>query len=266
MDITFIILNWNTAQITKKCVLSIYKFLYKKNFQIVIVDNASTDNSITVFKNLQKKYKNLHIVENSSNLGFSAGNNAAKKFFTTKYLVFLNSDILLLDDSITDAFSFLKKHKDIGLLAPKLILADGSTQNSVFPPQTIVNAIKQYWFGKKTFSPYFPTSNQPTPVWAVAGAAVIIKSCLFKKIGMWNEKYFIYFEDLDLCRSLRRINKRIIYFPKTKLIHLHGSSGQNIANQSNQWKRLIPSSIKYHGILKHYFLFLIVWIGQKLKK
>jgi len=266
MNTTFIILNWNTAQITKKCVLSIYKHLDKKDFQIVIVDNASTDNSISLFKKLQKKHKNLFIIKNQSNLGFSAGNNTAQKYFITKYLVFLNSDILLFDNSITNAINYLKKHKNIGLVAPKLILADGTTQNSIYPPQTIINAIKQYWFGKKTFSPYFSTSKKPTTVWAVAGAAIIIKSCLFKKIGMWNEKYFIYFEDLDLCRSLRKINKKIIYFPKAKLIHLHGSSGQSIANQSNQWKRLIPSSIKYHGILKHYLLFLIVWIGQKLKK
>lgn len=266
MDTTFVILNWNTAQVTKKCVLSIYKYLDKKKFQVVIVDNGSTDNSISVFTNLQEKHKNLRIVKNSSNLGFSAGNNTAKIFFTTKYLVFLNSDILLLDDSITDSISYLKKHKDIGLVAPKLIFSDGVTQNSVFPPQTLLNAIKQYWFGKKTFSSYFPTLSKPKTVWAVVGAAIIIKSSLFKKIGMWNEKYFIYYEDLDLCRSLRKINKKIIYYPKTKLLHMHGQSGKKIATLPNQWKRLIPSSIKYHGALKHYILFMIVWIGQKLRK
>jgi len=266
MDTTFIILNWNTPKLTSSCVSSIYKYLKNYPFRLVIVDNGSTDNSVAVFKKLQLKYPNFHLVVSNTNKGFSAGNNLARQYFNTKYLVFLNSDISLIDDSITQAISYLKQHQHIGLIAPKLILADGSTQNSVFPPQTLINAIKHYWFGKKSFSPYSPLSNQPTPVWAVAGAAIIIKSALFKKIGMWNEKYFIYFEDLDLCRSLRKINKKIVYFPKTKLLHMHGQSGKKIATLPNQWKRLIPSSIKYHGIIKHYILFMIVWIGQKLRK
>ncbi len=263
-DITIVILNWNTCKITQKCILSIYKYLDKKNFRIVIVDNGSTDNSISVFNKLQKKYKNLYIVKNSSNLGFSAGNNSAKNFFTTKYLIFLNSDIEFIDNSLLDAINYFGQNPDIGLISPKLILSNGSIQNSVFPPQTIKNAIKEFWLiDKNSFYPYAPETDKPTEVNSVVGAAIIIKTKLFKKIGMWNETYFMYFEDLDLCRKIRFLNKKIIYFPRWTLIHKHGASGNNLKNLQDQWRRLIPSSKKYHGIVKHYLLFFILWFGQK---
>lgn len=262
---TIVILNWNTSKITQKCIISIYKYLDNNNFRIVIVDNGSTDNSISVFNKLQKKYKNLYIIKNSSNLGFSAGNNSAKKYFTTKYLIFLNSDIEFIDNSILDAIDYFEQNPDIGLMSPKLILNNGSIQNSVFPPQTIKNAIKEFYLRKRnSYYPYTPKTDEAIEVNSVAGAAIIIKTKLFKKIGMWNEKYFIYFEDLDLCRNIRRLNKKIIYFPSWILIHKHGASGNNLKNSQDQWRRLIPSSKKYHGIIKHYVLFFIIWSSQKL--
>lgn len=264
IETTIIILNWNTAQITKRCVLSIYKYLDRNKFQVVIVDNASTDNSISVFNTLISKYRNLQVIKNTSNLGFSIGNNSAKKFYTTKYLVFLNSDIELLDDSISTAIDYLKMNPDVGIVAPKLILTDGKIQPSVFPPQTLKNAIKEFLFRKKnSFSPYVPNTNKAIDVNSVVGAAIIIKTNLFKKIGMWNEKYFMYFEDLDLCRKIRSLNKRIIYFPLCTLLHKHGASGNNLSKSQDQWRRLIPSSKKYHGIIKHYLINLIILLSKK---
>ncbi len=94
----------------------------------------------------------------------------------------------------------------------------------------------------------------------------MIKKDFFKEIGGWNEKYFFYFEDLDLCRNIRNHQKAIFYYPECRVIHRHGASGKNLAPAADQWRRLVPGSIKYHGAFNHYFLNLIIWSGQKLQK
>lgn len=266
MDTTFVILNWNTPILTVQCIDSLYKHLKNYSFQLVVIDNGSTDNSVEIFKKIQKKYNNIHLVINKTNLGFASGNNSAKSYFNTKFVVFLNSDIIFTNNSIIKAIEYLDSNPEIGLVAPKLVLPNSCTQPSVFPPQTITNAIKEFWFGHKGYSLYSPTSDQPTEVWAIVGAVVILKTSFFKKIGMWNQKYFLYFEDLELCRQIRKYGKKIFYYPQSFLIHHHGQSGTHITSSQNQWKRLVSGSILYHGFLKHYILFFILWIGQKLKK
>ena len=89
---------------------------------------------------------------------------------------------------------------------------------------------------------------------------------MFKKIGKWNEKYFFYYEDMDLCRQVTKNDKDIIFYPKCQVIHRHGASGTKLADTQNQWRRLIPSSIKFHGFLKHYLINFIIWSGQKWQK
>ena len=94
----------------------------------------------------------------------------------------------------------------------------------------------------------------------------MIKKSLFNKIGGWDKRYFMFFEDLELCRQIRKLGYKIYFFPSCHLIHCHGASGKALADSANQWRRLIPSSKIYHGLLKHYLLYLITWSGQKWKK
>ena len=259
--ISIIIVTWNTAKITHECVTSIKKYLNPNNYEIIIVDNNSTDNTNDLFS----KRSDIKYIKNNANLGFSKANNIGSSLAKYNYLLFLNSDMVLVDDSLNNMVDYYSNHRHIGLIGPQLLNPDLTPQASVFPPQTLLNAFRQYWLKQpSTFSKYIPPSLTPSSVWSISGGAILINRQLFTQLGGWNEQYYFYFEDLDLCRSIKKLGLEIIYFPETKIIHHHGASGKNITKASDQWRRLIPGSITYHGYLKHTFLSALLWLGQKL--
>lgn len=259
--LSIIIVTWNTSKITQKCIETINKFL--KNVEIIVVDNGSTDDTVAAIS----KIKNVKIIKNKSNLGFSKANNIGLQHATSKYIVFMNSDIELIDDSFNQIFSYLQIHPEIGIIGPKFLNPDLSPQASVFPKQSALNAFKEFWLNiPNSYSKYIPDTKQPTSVWAISGGCIIVKKDFFVSIGAWNEKYFFYFEDMDLCRTVHKKNKTVVFYPQCQVIHRHGASGSHLANSENQWKRLIPSSKIYHGIIQYYFISSIIWSGQKWLK
>jgi GT2 family glycosyltransferase len=260
MELSIIIVTWNTAKITQKCVQTINKFL--DNPEIILVDNGSTDNTIK----LLSQEKNIKIIKNNSNLGFSKANNIGLKKASNEYIIFMNSDMELIDNSVNNLLNYFKDKENIGIIGPKFLNPDFTPQASVFPRQTALNAFKEFWLNQKnSYSKYIPKTNNPVKVWSVSGGFILTRKSFFKSIGAWNEKYFFYFEDMDLCRKINKVGKNVIFYPQCQIIHRHGASGAQLADSSNQWKRLIPSSKIYHGKINHYFIFLIIWTSQKLK-
>lgn len=258
---SIVIPTWNTAKITKKCVDSINKYL--PNQEIIVVDNGSHDNTVK----LLKKITNLKIIQNHTNLGFSKANNIGLNQTSHDYLVFMNSDIELIDSSLIKMINYLQKNPQIGIIGPKFLNPDFTPQASVFPPQTPLNAFKEFWLNQKeAYSKYLPKGDNPTRVSYISGGLIVVKKDFFEKIGKWNEGYFFYFEDMDLCRQVTKFNKDIVFYPQCRVIHRHGASGQKLANSQNQWQRLIPGSIKFHGYFKHYLINFIIWSGQKWQK
>ena len=176
----------------------------------------------------------------------------------------LNSDTEVKKDSIQKLWEFAQDHPDAGVVASRLLNPDGSIQPSAYRLPTIWMAIRQYWFGEKNlFDKYIPKT--PTVEVAVMASFLITPIC-FKKVGLLNEKYFMIFEDFDYCRKVKEVGLKIYYEPKSEVIHYHGESGKNLADKENQWRRLIPGSIIYHGVAKHYILYFILWTGQKFQK
>lgn len=262
IELSIIIVTWNTADITYKCVSTIKRHLHRFNYEIIIVDNGSEDNTIIKLS----KFNDIKIIENKSNLGFSKANNIGVKIAKGDYLLFLNSDMELLDDSLIKMYRYISKNKNIGAIGPQFLNIDLTPQASVFPKQSITNAFKEFFLGQNTYSKYLPDTKIATSVWAISGGAFMVKTSFFKKIGMWNEKYFFYYEDLDLCRAIHKNNRTIIYYPKCKVIHRHGASGKKLASSENQWRRLIPGSKRYHGQIVHYLINFIIWSGQKFQR
>lgn len=259
--LSIIIPSWNTASATCQCLRSIVNHLKNITYEIIVVDNASTDDTVLKIKKLA--IKNLKLIINSQNLGFSKANNIGFQHSLGDYLLFLNSDMKLIDHSLPKMLDFLVSHPQIGTVGPQLLNPDHTPQGSIFPPQTLLNAFKEFWLGLPSYSKYF--SSSPGPVWALSGGAILISRQLFQQINGWDEKYFIYFEDLELCRQIKKLGYQIFYFPQTKIIHRHGLSGRHLAPAAIQWRRLITSSLKFHGPFKHYLLNLIIWSGQKCR-
>lgn len=263
MKLSIIIVNYNTRKITLNCLKSIEKHPYKEKFEVYLVDNGSTDGSVDTFRKFKPRKFKFVFIENGKNLGFSKANNIGIKKSKGEYKLLLNSDTLLKDNALDKLMKFALNHPDSGIIAPRLLNEDLSIQPSVFRLPTLLRTIRQYWFNEKgLLDKYAPSGKESLEVEAVVGAAFLITPLALKKVGYLNEKYFMFFEDLDYCREVRKANLKIYYLPFVEVIHLHGKSGQNISENKDQWRRLIPGSKIYHGKVVHYLRWFVMRISQ----
>lgn len=263
-EISIIIVNYNTLSLTLKCVDSILKSNPKIPFEIIVVDNGSSDGSGEALKKIEGG--KVRIILHKQNLGFAKGNNSGIKKARGTYIFLLNSDTEVKRGAIEVLYEFAKHTPNVGLVAPMLLNPDLSIQASVFRFPTLGRTIKQYWFGKKALlDKYYPKASKPTKVEAVVAAAVLITPAAIKKVGLLDERYFMYFEDLEYCKNVWKNGLEIYYHPLAQVIHHHGASGKNTADANNQWRRLIPSSKIYHGLLKHWAISFVIRTGSFLK-
>jgi GT2 family glycosyltransferase len=263
--VSIIIVNWNTKRLTVNCVRSIISSKPKIPYEIIVSDNGSTDGSVEALRQLQRKTSKLHLLKNKANLGFAKGVNSGIRKAKGKYLLLLNSDTKISKGSIDELIHFAERIPGLGVVGSRLINPDKTIQPSVYRLPGLWRTIKQYWFKKKILDKYAPKGNSPVEVEAVVGAAFLITLTARKRVGILDERYFMYFEDLEYCRKVRKAGLKVYYLPSAVVIHYHGASGVRVSDQKNQWKRLVKSSKIYHGILKHYLIWFVMWTSQKAK-
>jgi GT2 family glycosyltransferase len=262
-ELSIITVTYNSSAQIKPYFDSLKKYIFPKiNTRLIVVDNHSSDETVSLLESLAIDYPQLTVFRNPRNLGFAAANNQAARIALAPYLLFLNPDTRLLDSSLLRLITQLENNPKIGLIAPALLDPQKHPQPSVYPPQTLSNAFFEFFLNRKTFSALAPPER--TEVFAVSGAAMLLKKNFFDRLGAWNEKYFMYFEDLDLCDRIRKAGKKVVYFPSVKVIHEIGSSGHSLGQKPSRW--LIQSSKKYHGVVKYYLLTLIIYLGRKCQK
>lgn len=263
MKLSIIVVNYNTKKITEDCLRSIDKFPFTGLFEVVVVDNASTDGSRELLSKFKSKKYAFRYIYNSQNLGFSKANNIGIKKAKGAYILLLNSDTLVLENSLNKLYEFALINPTAGVVVPRLLNVDKSIQPSVYRLPTLWRAVREFWLRKSGLGEkYSPESETPVVVEAAVAAAFLITPKARKKVGLLNEKYFMYFEDLDYCRSVNKAGLKVYYLPAAKIVHLHGKSGQKVAAKPDQWKRLVPSSKIYHGVLVHYARWFIMRTSQ----
>jgi hypothetical protein len=265
-DLSVVIVSFNTRKLLEKCLGSVFaeaKAFPVGKIEVLVVDNASEDGSPLMVK---EDFPKVRLIVNNRNLGFAKGNNIGIKVAEGKYIMLLNSDTCLKRGALKELLDFAAE-ADPAVIGPRLINPDGSPQPSVFRLPSVKRAILEYWLGKKGyFSKYLPEGNEPLEVEAVLGGAMLIPRKIIQKIGLLDERYFMYFEDLDYFRRVRKAGFKVFYLPTAEIIHEHGASGRKLAAAEEQWRRLIPSSKIYYGLLKHYLITAIIWSGQKFGK
>lgn len=262
--LSIIIASYNTRDLTLAAVNSILRQKPEINYEIIVVDDGSTDGSAEALRKLEKESDKLKLVINEKNLGYVQTNNKGIKAASGIYILLLNSDTVVKKGVLEKLINFARSRKDAGVVGAKLLNADGTLQPSCYHLPTIKNAILEYWLGRKgLFEKYAPKGNRPAEVEAVVGAAFLITPEALKKVGALNTAYKSYFEDMDYCRAARKRGLRVYYLPSAEIMHYHGASFAKLADEVNQWRKLIPSSKIYHGLFKHYLLNLIIRVGQK---
>lgn len=258
--LSIIVVTFNNQNHIKQCLKSIEEKISYEH-EVIIVDNSSSDKTINEINKSKVKVK---LIKNSENLGFSKANNIGVSNSKGDYLFFLNPDTEIKDIHVGKILEYLNNDAEIGLIAPKLVLKNGKKQESITKLPTITRAVLEYWLGiKDQFKQYSLDIDLPTEVEAAYGAAWIIRKELFLKLGGFDERYFLYFEDLDFCRKLKDNNKKIIYYPDAVVVHTVGESSKTNPKVSKLFEQ---SAIIYHGKIKFWILHYILRLNQLLSK
>lgn len=268
--LSIVIVNLNTKDLTIGCIRSIEKEAGSLKFEVLLTDNGSNDGSVEALQQIQseKFWKNrFTLILNDSNTGYGKANNQGIKKAKGKYILLLNNDTVVHKNALQKLVEFAERTPDAGVVGSKLLNIDGTLQMSCFHFPTIINAIKEYWLGKKgLFDKFAPTDEIPVTVDSVVGAVFLITPEARKKVGILDERYFAYFEDIDYCRQTWKNGLKVYYLPDSIITHYHGATFKKLANESERWKKLIPSSKVYHGLINHYIIFVVMWLGQKWQK
>jgi GT2 family glycosyltransferase len=264
MELSIIIPSFNTQKVLGDCLNSIAKFTDSKETEIIVVDNGSIDGSKEFLEKLSRE-KEISAVLSDTNLGFSKAVNLGIKKSSGEYVLIFNSDIIVQANSISLLLNFAKNNSTVGIVGGRLLNTDKSPQPSVFHFPSIIGAVKEYWLGQKgEYEKYLPKENDPARVDAIVGAVMLVSRKVLNRVGFLDEKYFMYFEDLDLCRRTIKAGYHNYYLPKAEFIHYHGLSGKNISANTSMW--LVESSKKYNGLTKYLLITLIIRISQIVKK
>lgn len=265
MLLSIVILNYNTKDLTLACVKSIRKYPFSGNFEVIVVDNNSSDGSLEALRAYNKTHRkcdfDLIIIANKENSGFAKGNNVGILRAKGDHVLLLNSDTTVTKNALNNIVEFAINNDDAGVVAPKLLNTDGSLQSSVFRLPTVPRAFRQYILGETgLLDKYVPKCKKSCVVESVVGAAFLITHAAINKVGLLDERYFMYYEDLEYCRKTRSAGLSVYYLPETAVYHVHGASGASDA----QIKRLVSASKIYHGNVAHYLIQFFIKVDRRL--
>lgn len=237
--ITFIIVTWNNEKEIVNCLSSIEKKC-PLNYQVVIVDNCSSDNTVSIIKN---RFPDVELIVSKENLGFAAGNNLALQYVKNDYICYLNPDTILIEDIAVPSIEFLKKHPETGLVCCRLLNPNHTIQKSCYSFLTPFKAFVGILHINELFSKilpgkYFPTfytGTEPITIdWAYGAEMILSAEDAFKLHGFSTE-YYMYDEDMDICKRVYvDLHKNVVLLASKALIHLGGASEKQNVNYKKQ--------------------------------
>lgn len=232
MDLSIIIINYNTFELTSKCIESLYQYNSGFNYEIILVDNASVECNADLFK---EKFPNIILIKSKENLGFAGGNNLGISHAKGEYILLLNSDTELIENSIKISLDFYKSKKNIAVLSCKLIFPNGNHQSvaqrfpsikykliELFRLQKLLSKQK----ASKLLLGAFFNHNETVEVDWVWGAFFMFKKDLLSQLPnkKLNDDYFMYWEDVQWCYDFVQLGYKNYYHATTKVVHKMGGS------------------------------------------
>ena len=256
IKLSIVVLSYNTKKLLEQTLRSIPE---NDKWEVIVVDNGSDDGS---FEMLKSKYKKVKTIRNSKNLGFAGGNNVGIKASQGKYVMLLNSDTKIINDSIEKMVGYLEKNKEVGAVGPKLMLPDGAIDlacHRSFP--TPWNALsyflklEQTMPNSKTFGGYHRTwedFNESHDVEVISAGAMMVRREVIDEVGLLDEQFFLYGEDIDWCKRIYDAGWRIVYLPESVIIHFKSQSGKSKSGKKAKETKNI-SRYHFFNTMKQYY-------------
>jgi GT2 family glycosyltransferase/lipopolysaccharide/colanic/teichoic acid biosynthesis glycosyltransferase len=263
-EISVIIVSYNVRDFLQQCLRSLEKASEGLSVEVIVVENASRDASAQM---VREQFPWVRLIENKSNRGFSRANNQAIRIAQGRYLLLINPDTLAREDTLTALLDFMEAHPAAGVAGCKILNPDGTLQLSCrrsFPTPWValskILGLSRLFPNSRLFGKYNLTYLDPdrvAEVDALSGSFLFLRRQALEKIGLFDEEYFMYGEDLDLCYRIKRAGWKIYYVPLTQIIHYKGKSTQSSASTVVDFYRAMYIFVKKH--LRHRYLFFLHW-------
>jgi GT2 family glycosyltransferase len=271
--LSIIIVSYNTKDFLIQCLTSIFEQTASLDFEVIVVDNNSMDESI---REVKAKFPQVRVVVNETNQGFAKASNQGLRLMKGKYALLLNPDTVVLNNALSKMVKFMEEHKRTGILGCQILNGDGSLQRAAFPPPSLWTSITSKlnlgrflpggashyyrYHLERLFPPHltncyydhkYKISQKPFRVGWVSGASLLIRKNTIKDVGFLDENLFLFGEDADWCCRAREKNWGVMLMPQAQIIHFGGMSTSEflfISIGSSYYSRLYFAK-KYFGCL-----------------
>ena len=269
-DLSVIIVNWNTKDFLKNCINSIKENTKKIIYEIIVIDNFSSDGSPRV---VEADFPDVTLIKNQENFGFGHANNQGYAMAKGKYILFLNSDMIVQKNCLKKMFDFMEKNPAIGASSCKLTHPDGSLQHSCreFPSFKTIFLMQigvRFFFPKmKIFRDYLMLDwdhSDIREIDQIMGSFMFIRGMVIKEVGGFDERFWMYFEEVDLCLRIKAAGWKIVHYPYVSSIHF-------LSKSSDQWgvikriREFQKSSLKYFKKNGKYYEYCVLLTVTKIK-
>ncbi|MCH8011196.1 MAG: glycosyltransferase family 2 protein [Candidatus Marinimicrobia bacterium] len=231
MDVSIVIVNYNTHDVLRECLRSIFNYTQNISYEVIVIDNASNDRTVSMLR--YELYGQLKLIENSRNVGFTIASNQGIDEAEGRYVCIINPDTLFHDNAVGQLVRFMDSHSEVGVCGPKLLYPDGSLQLSCGKSPSVwttfcelysLSRISPYLFGGYRYSWW--NHNSIRDVHWVSGACLMIRRETARAVGGFDENMFMYEEDVDLCLRVKKRGQRVVYNPNVRIIHIGARSSR----------------------------------------
>src|ERR1017187_9918690 len=253
MDVSIIVVAWNVRELLGNCLRSVYEQTKGIEYEVIYVDNGSADGSVEM---VRKEFLQTRIIENKDNKGFIRANNQGIEIATGRYVLLLNSDTIVLENAIARTVQFADAHPEAAVVGCRVLNPDGSLQDNCFRFYSTLNMIldvlwlsrafpRNKWFGRKAYGGWDYDSVREVDV--VVGCFSLVRMKAIQQVGMMDERFFVYGDDIDWCYRFVKAGWRVLFNPAGQIIHFGGQTTKKEAGRfSLQLHGAVLINVKTH--------------------
>jgi GT2 family glycosyltransferase len=237
VDVSVVIVNWNTCDLLRQCLRSVYQQSPCIRCQVFVVDNGSSDGSAEM---VRREFAQVNLLANQDNRGFAAANNQAMALAKGRYILLLNSDTIVLDRAIERTVAYADKHRDTAVIGCRVLNPDGTLQNSCFMFPSILNWFlfatylyrlfpRSRFFGREQMTWWLRADSRDVDV--VTGCFMLVRKEAIDQVGPMDERFFMYAEETDWCYRFKARGWKNRFTPDAEIIHIGGASAIKLGAQ-----------------------------------
>jgi len=265
VDMSIVLVCWNNKAYLDPCLKSLYEGELKSSFDVVVVDNGSTDGSQQM---LAEKYPNVLLIQNEGNVGLGKASNQGIEATNGRYVLLLNNDTLVNGFALDVLVEYLNAHPESGATAGKLLNPDGSFQSGFAPFSTLLEEFLIVTHIGEILWPGYPShgdSNETKETGWMSSACLLVRRAALDQIGLLDENYFIYGDEADLQYRLNKAGWKVVFLPSSTIIHFGGRSMDRWKRRKMVYRGKMLFYKKNYGVISTLFLRMMFFVMSFLK-